>query len=121
MDPITLNALLGSIAKWRGIVDQTTVDEGPTNCPLCRQFINEEHPDYTEGTPEDVGSAPAQCWGCPVQAKVFDTGCDKTPYMEYSRLERLYGALDNRTLAAAQLELDFLLSLLPVELKDLES
>lgn len=109
MDPETLEALKGSIAKWEGIVAGTATDQGERNCPLCRQF-----PTMT-------------CDGCPVKARTGRSNCLGTPYYsEWMRLEepdvrgcgcrKCKGervALTDVGRSAAKAELDFLKSLLP--------
>lgn len=106
MDAETENALRGSIAKWEAIVAGTDIDKGPVNCPLCQMFMQNE------------------CEGCPVAIASEATCCDNTPYEMFSAVaERVSADKDWRTFsratspeakAAAQAELDFLKSLLPV-------
>lgn len=40
MNPLTLKALISSIAHWKRMIKQTTPKEAPfaENCPLCRRF-----------------------------------------------------------------------------------
>jgi hypothetical protein len=100
MNARTLKALRGSIAKWRAIVDETGSDSGPLNCPLCQRFID------------------SSCTGCPVSDATGHPGCGGTPYDERWIELFLSDCLPFRadTLerkAAAQAELDFLISLLP--------
>ena len=38
IDEVTLEALLGSIEKWRKIAYENEVDAGDENCPLCQTF-----------------------------------------------------------------------------------
>ncbi len=64
MDAATLEALEGSIAKWRAVADGTGVDDGTENCPLCVRF-------YGKGK---------LCAGCPVREKTGEPYCDDTPY-----------------------------------------
>ena len=66
MEPGTLKALLGSIAKWRAIVAGTGLDEGARNCPLCQRFL---------GT----------CEGCPVDNATEGEACEgyPSPYMDW--------------------------------------
>lgn len=80
-----VRALLGSIEKWKAIVDGTGVDDGPHNCPLCQLFI--EH----------------VCDDCPVAESAEQPYCDGTPYIDYC---------DEPSTENAQKELDFLRSLL---------
>lgn len=86
MPPAVLEAPLGSIAKWEGIVAGTTRDEGARNCPLCQMFA----------------APPLFCRGCPVMVRTGRPACQSTPYYNYN------GRVDR-----AQAELDFLRSLLP--------
>lgn len=99
MNPLTLQALRGSIAKWQKVVDGTGPEMGARNCPLCQMFITE--PD---------------CGGCPVALRTGLSGCRGTPYDTWADLE-LDGDGDpvDEALAKqlAQAELDFLISLLP--------
>ena len=102
MDTRALTALRGSIAKWQAIVNGTGTDEGTSNCPLCQEF-------YYEASGLDA------CFGCPVSTQTGEICCDNTPY------RAAYYALDGKgklantpaKVAAAQDELDFLISLLP--------
>jgi len=54
MNKETLEALKGSIEKWKKIATGKGVDEGWKNCPLCRLFI-------IDG-----------CRNCPVKLKTQD-------------------------------------------------
>lgn len=107
MDPATLEALRGSIAKWEGIIAGTVSDEGAENCPLCLKFNWYVNKDLKQG-----------CHGCPVRQASGLAGCKGTPYEEYE--EFVYdvskGTEDDdpeKRLRLAQEELDFLKSLLP--------
>lgn len=101
MSPETLEALRGSIAKWRAIVDGTGNDDSVHNCPLCQQFYDKD------------------CRGCPVYDRSGIRCCVGTPYVAWCKL---FGsdtlpagkiAYSHETKVAAQAELDFLISLLP--------
>lgn len=90
----TLKALRGSIAKWEGVVAGTIEDKGPSNCPLCQLFIDND-----------------DCAGCPVAAFTGEDGCGDTPYEDYSAAE---GKGDEKAMErAANAEVAFLKSLLP--------
>lgn len=111
MDAATLEALRGSVKKWEGIVAGTVVDEGPTNCPLCRMFYR-----------KDTDGERAPCAGCPVSAYTGQPGCDGTPYGTYAEHEyEAHGHFRHKCHAPdcdegrrlAQAEVDFLKSLLP--------
>lgn len=110
MTPETLNALRGSIQKWREIVAGTRPDLGAKDCPLCHLFNNDD----TE----------YMCKGCPDMDRVSVGACLDTPYAQWSELKdreikdkqrRLndHTASTPASKAAAQAELDFLISLLP--------
>lgn len=92
MDPKTLIALRGSIAKWQAIVDGTGEDHGTANCPLCAMFY----------------AGRDDCAGCPVRAHTGQPNCEDTPYMDY--IEAVEQSDADRV---ARAELAFLTSLLP--------
>ena len=71
MSPKTLEALRGSIRKWRLIVIGEGVDRGAENCPLCALFDTED----------------ADCIGCPVYEKTGEHGCGNTPYTKFADAE----------------------------------
>lgn len=106
MDERTLTALKGSIAKWEGIVAGTIEDLGCDNCPLCLEF-NEDYVDIEQ-----------TCGGCPVYRATGRTACQGTPYGDWSRARMLAdnarSAVTPELKMAAQAEVDFLRSLLPV-------
>lgn len=98
MNPETLEALKGSIEKWRTIVEENGYDEGTANCPLCRLFR------YND------------CVGCPVSAATGNEGCHGSPYDNWFALNGHQNKADiPGRFAAARAELDFLRSLLPKE------
>lgn len=66
MIPDTLQALRGSIAKWRAIVDGTGKDEGVDNCPLCKLFHSDEGCDDR----------------CPVKQRTSQDFCFGSPYVD---------------------------------------
>jgi hypothetical protein len=103
MDKRTLTALQGSIEKWKRVLAEEIVGDGYEDCPLCALF----HP-----LSVDIGlSSPDACNGCPVKEKTGKSLCTGSPYEGYAE------ALDNEedTGEMAEAELDFLRSLLPVE------
>lgn len=105
MDAKTLTALRGSIAKWRDIVDGNGADEGTDNCPLCVLFY--------ENLKDDI-----RCYGCPVRIHTLKENCIGSPWQKWARLHineggLPWGAKTPQQKAAAQAELDFLISLLP--------
>lgn len=103
MDAKTLEALRGSIAKWAAIVDGTGADEGMDNCPLCKEFA------YEYGDGDD-------CFGCPVRERTGKGDCYGSPYSNWRKTtpgEFPHLADTPEKKAAAQAELDFLISLLP--------
>lgn len=108
MDPETLEALKGSIAKWERVVEGGIKENGgPTDCPLCVRF-NSSYNKELEGEP---------CVGCPVMARTGQKHCGGSPYEAVEELETEYDSeeegFESRYRAVAQRELDFLKSLLP--------
>lgn len=107
MNNLTLRALKGSIEKWEMIRDGDLEDDGRDNCPLCHVF-------YYHGI--DLLTA---CIGCPVFASTNTKYCQKTPYMDYRneysarRPELSNAEWTRRRRELAQVEVDFLVSLLP--------
>lgn len=91
MDQGTLKALYGSIRKWMDVAYDDGEEWGRLNCPLCAEF---NYGFYGH----------KQCRGCPVYERTGKVGCKDTPYDEY-RYDK----------SAAEREVDFLISLLPVE------
>lgn len=107
MDEITLGALLGSIEKWRNIVDRKGVDDRGDNCPLCEMFATNINFPLKD-----------QCRGCPVAATTGLGNCAETPYT--SLWMPLHGhrvqnplSYSDQQVAAARVELAFLEGLLP--------
>jgi hypothetical protein len=102
MDAKTLEALEGSIAKWQAIVAGTGTDKGAADCPLCQIFIIPN----------------SSCKGCPVYEKTKYSVCKQTPYTN-QWLPTIHSPFmqvtEEQRIAAAQAELDFLISLLPNE------
>lgn len=100
MDARTLEALKGSIEKWRLIVEEGGEDRGYLNCPLCERF--------------NTGFG---CGGCPVAVRTEHYFCDGSPFQEWERLKKGFtGCADTpEKLDAARAELAFLRSLLPEE------
>ena len=106
MDETTVNALLGSIEKWQGIVEGDVFDSGHENCPLCQRFQNTSRPSGV-------------CDGCPVKKKTGMAMCYGTPYdrwllvePDWSKTDKKYSH-NEKSIAAAKDELAFLESLLP--------
>jgi hypothetical protein len=60
-----LEAIKGSVYKWRDIAWQDGVDGGPSDCPLCKLFFH-------------LG-----CEGCPIYEKTGNKRCVGTPYEDY--------------------------------------
>ena len=113
MDPEQKKALIGSIEKWRKIVDKKGYDQGVANCPLC--ILNHaKNPQY------DI------CCDCPVSMKTTLPGCNNTPYSNWAdhhaqkhpvTMNSLPGLLVrcNECIRLAKNEMAFLESLLPGE------
>lgn len=113
MDAKTLEALNGSIEKWRKIVDGTGVDLAANNCPLCSLFNSST----AQGLKQDLELA---CLGCPVFDNTGRRFCMGTPYIEWvkmvhSTMSRGRQVRNEQDRAIAQREVDFLKSLLPQE------
>lgn len=107
MDATTLAALKGSIQHWRENVEAETAGDvrvGTPFCPLCDLYNTVTA--WANGT---------SCEGCPVHTGTGLRSCGGSPYM--SVVMALYrfenGGGDEAFRAAAQAELDFLISLLP--------
>jgi hypothetical protein len=102
-----LNALKGSIKKWEKIVAGKGVDEGSSNCPLCRLYGDWE------------------CKGCPVFEKTNKKDCENTPYYKWmlhqSKMHDAWLLVETLEIQCkicerfAKQELEFLKSLLPKE------
>jgi len=98
MDNRTFAALKASIEKWERMI----AGEPEGDCPLCEMFAK--------------GRGVDQCKGCPVAERAGQIGCYNTPYYDVPELsddERQDPAQYAAYIAAAQVELDFLRSLLP--------
>jgi len=106
----SLEALKGSIKKWTGIIKRTEIDRGPSNCPLCQLFWNND------------GNC---CRGCPVYAKTHTLYCNGTPHETWAdhheSVHEDYGEASivecDTCVDHAEAELDFLKSLLPKKKK----
>lgn len=104
MEPDTLQALEESIKKWEEIAKGTGEDKGTDNCALCDLFWHED------------------CHGCPVMEKSGEIWCRNTPYQPWhNQMQRKqspgagngYKAETEQHRRLAQMEVDFLKSLLP--------
>ena len=67
MEEKTLEALKGSIEKWKEILSGEGHDNGTENCPLCKLF-------------NKMSSHEDCCKGCPISKSVENLGCNSTPY-----------------------------------------
>lgn len=95
----TLEALRGSIAKWKAIADGTGSDMGGKNCPLCVMFAKTK-----------------ECRGCPVFEHTGRIGCLGSPWNDWMELHTTdypWKATGPNKKKAARAELKFLRSLLP--------
>lgn len=100
-----LKGLKASIRKWKKIVNETGVDEGTYNCPLCKLFYDD------------------CCTGCPVEEKTGKVGCAASVYDDWSFHQYYDHGLSHHSDAykiecsqckdLAKQELAFLKSLLP--------
>lgn len=95
MDAKTLKALRASIAHWIDIRDTDSKSIGGSGCALCRLF------NY---------NTTFCCKGCPVSKRSGAIYCRNTPYSDYVNINHQDEAA---RVAAAQAEIDFLISLLP--------
>ncbi len=94
----TLKSLKQSIAHWKRLATGKRREGervGVADCALCKLFFYKD------------------CVGCPVAQKVNRIGCSDTPYKEADRTYYFYGPDSNEFKQAAQVELNFLKSLLP--------
>ena len=107
MDAKTLKALKGSIKKWKAIVAGNGKDDGKENCPLCKEFADNE---FCDGCPVAVDSGHS-CEGSPyrewVEAFRFRNATIRVPFSD------IFKATDDETVMCAVLELEYLKSLLP--------
>ena len=102
MDTKTTEALEGSIEKWEKIVRGEGKDECDENCPLCKEFRNNDN----------------TCTRCLIQKKTDHDGCVDTPFVEwYKHQKREHGEAPYFAVhcptckTLAQQEVDFLISL----------
>jgi hypothetical protein len=96
MNKKTIEALNGSISKWKKVVDGTGKEDGAKNCPLCNMFLRE-----------------FMCDGCPVKEFTGKVGCNNTPYTEWVSVVPDRTPKTPEHYRIAQKEVDFLKSLLP--------
>ena len=102
MDKDTLKALKASIRKWNYLMSGKAEDE--PDCALCKRFIDQED----------------SCENCPIAISSGESGCENTPYF-YWQDASVYGSYSfliqefnsPEVLTFAQLEREFLVSLLP--------
>lgn len=104
MEPHVLEALKGSIEKWRKIVKEGGENKGTENCPLCQLFHCCANQSVTEKN---------CCKGCPVYEYTGAQGCHYTPYVKYVIVLDEYPIAHPLAIEAAKEELEFLRSLLP--------
>ena len=100
-----IKALEGSIEKWWCIVHDGAEDDGPNDCPCCKEFRTRD--DETELI---------NCDNCPVFEDTKQTGCGGTPYWDYEVHgvgcdEHWGGEQCDECTSIAQLELDYLTAL----------
>ena len=96
-------AIKASIKHWERIRDGIDVSISPAQCALCQLF-------NTAYTPDDE-----DCIGCPIRERTRRRYCARTPYSRYANYIEKHGndKGDAKRQALAQLEIDFLKSLLP--------
>lgn len=110
MDERALEALKGSIEKWRAIEAGTVADKGTINCPLCALFIDDD------------------CVACPVRVRdARNAYCSNEEYRAWSARMRVLDRCEYdgtrradtpELVALARAEREFLESLLPRALQD---
>jgi hypothetical protein len=105
MNSKTLEALQGSIHKWERIVAGEGRDFGPLDCPLCEVFNSTFFETERPGLPA--------CTGCPVKEATQRSGCAGSPYEPYAAAVASGEVRQAVLQRLAQVELDFLKSLLP--------
>jgi len=110
MEPKTLQALQESIKHWERVVaDPLHEETGVHHCALCKLF----YPNNQESPMEAFLNDP--CKGCPIKEKTGAPFCEGTPYDRVAHLGLHEKEGTDEYKEAAQEELDFLRSLLPVE------
>ena len=102
LTPEVLEALKGSIKKWKKIVAGRGRDLGVGNCPLCTMFFYDK------------------CRGCPVARRTGKKYCRGSPYARWAdamwdptAILRPRNARDAKFVELARAELKFLERLLP--------
>jgi hypothetical protein len=106
MNQKTLEALQGSIMKWKDIENGTGIDDGASNCPLCLMFRADN------------------CNNCPINNTTNNESCGNKEYHEWANHMRTYHKVSscgtwkvfcNECKELAHKEVEFLKSLLPKE------
>jgi len=118
--PRFVEALDNAIIKWRAIEAGELADLGGENCDLCAAVRESQRFDK----PATFDNC-ATCGGCPVAEATKDTGCQGSPWTEWSRAQSKLGhslssskahlrkATTPELKALAHAELVFLESLVP--------
>lgn len=96
MHPKMKTALEQSIEMWE---DRAKGVERDDKCPLCKASI------------ELSAVKVIECEYCPVMCHTGEDGCDGSPYFNWLNAYKNYGHDNERTMRAAQVEVDFLKSL----------
>ncbi|MDH1268948.1 hypothetical protein N5C81_15085 [Rhizobium pusense] len=110
MEQITREALEASIKHWQEITEVTAYNQvhiGPEDCALCQLF--NIHDDDNEDQ---------NCIGCPVRDATGKRYCGDSPYLRANNAKISWWEGKSKLedfIAAAKDELDFLISLRPVE------
>lgn len=107
MNTATLNALHKSIKHWQRLATgkaRAREEVYATDCALCKMFLINR--------PEEVA-----CQGCPVMVKTGLWHCQNTPYNQAEDRFHDDGKRSKTFKAAAEVQLAFLKSLLPAEIK----
>jgi len=117
MEAKVLTALKGSIKHWEENTNNDEFDADACSafaCPLCYMF----NPHVTQPHLSFVEMQMIDCVGCPIMEKTGYKYCRDTPYFEAQMAHENWADEDSNMTkdafrAAAQKELDFLVSLLP--------
>lgn len=105
MNPTTLKALRASIRHWERLAtgkQKGGEDIYAKSCALCHLFLDDSLD----------ADDPENCHGCPVRAETGHSGCQFSPW-DNAFQARNAGLGSPRFIAAAQVQLAFLRSLLP--------
>jgi hypothetical protein len=75
-DDKTIEALKGSIEKWRRIREEDGIDNGSRDCPLCDIY-------WKEVDLENDENIEVRCFFCPVYESTGQHACEGSPYKKW--------------------------------------